>query len=206
VRYNIARIAHQTDENGRCASDGGLVFRGFMPGTMLMCYAELLSEDDEVLPFVTEPVVFDDTGEHVWTADHDFTLLPASPVTGTVRYPDGSPANDFTVHFQTDYKSAAGYAMPHSQTATTDADGKFTIHLPTGEYRYSASRGNSGPFFNHPIPVQEGTTPRPFAVPVPAGTTPVPFNDSPEKTVVINAEKPTELEDIILRKPAEENQ
>ncbi|MCL2117656.1 MAG: hypothetical protein FWH27_04420 [Planctomycetaceae bacterium] len=192
-----ARSSSTTDENGKCTSGPGLIFRGDTAGTVMMCYAEMFSENGEQQPFVTEPALFDDTGERLWKAEHDLTLIPAKPVTGVVRYPDGSPAKEFPVLFRRIFKTDAGHFMSDTRTTTTDADGRFSLYLPSGEYRYYASIGY--PAFA-PVPVlPDGKTPQPFS----SDEWRV-VNDSPAKTVTIDAAQPTELPDVILRNPAGE--
>ena len=180
--WHRIRASSLADENGQYASPGPTPFLG-SPATM-MCYAELLSENGESLPFVTEPALFDDTGERQLKWEHDFTLQHAFPVTGKVRYPDGSPANGDEVSFERTFKTDAGETFSDVRKITTDVNGRFTLYLPSGEYRYYAKIVN--PVDTQPL------LPNGFVL----------FHDSPIQTVTISADKPTELEDIVLRNPA----
>ncbi len=181
--FHIIDGSIQTDEQGKYTTKP-MQFTEGLPN--VIWYAELLSENGEPLPYVSESTVFDNPDDDL--QEHDFTLIKAAPVTGTVRYPDGSPARIFAVVFKQTLKTDGSQSLIHARVAVTNADGQFTIYLPSGDYRYFA-RSN----LNDSLVVLNGK-----------GEPSPPPNASEPQTIVIDANKPTELGEIVLRNPREE--
>ena len=78
----------------------------------------------------------------------DFQLQPGAAVQGLVQFQDGSPAPSVRVDLMPDMSEVlSGNFSQHSDHATTDAQGKFTLSgVPAGQFTVMAGMGPMGGF------------------------------------------------------------
>jgi beta-lactamase regulating signal transducer with metallopeptidase domain len=164
--------SRKTDENGHYEVEVES-FKNFVP-RFVLCYATLSDENDVPLPYVSEPVDFMYNGNPAVVYRE---LTKVFPVTGVVRYPDGSPAENSDAFFRLKMKftslSLARWAKPNEQ-------GEFTMYLTPREYEFKVNsprceeRGMRN-YANQPNP-----------------------NNSPLINITIGSDGPVDLGEIVL--------